>query len=90
MAAQPGNPKLWNRLKAQAIAKYPHQAADGKLSFAAAKWIKEEYIREGGNYVNSINEVDPKNRDFEAEEKTKEKNKKQAKKRAMKKANLVV
>ena len=90
MASQPANPKLWNTLKGQAIAKYPHQAADGKLSFAAAKYLKEQYIAQGGNYVNSINEVDPKNRDFKAEAEKKVKEKKQAKKRAMKKANLVV
>jgi len=88
--AQPSNPKLWNRLKSQSVAKYPHQAADGRLSFAAAKWLRQEYIREGGSFVNSIHEVDPKDRDFKAEEETKEKTKKQAKKRAMKKANLVV
>lgn len=88
--AQPSNPKLWNRLKAQSIAKYPHQAADGKLTFAAAKWLRQEYIREGGSFVNSIHEVDPKDRDFEAEAKTKAHDKEQAKKRAMKKSNLVV
>lgn len=88
--AQPSNPKLWNRLKAQAIAKYPHQAASGKLGFAAGKWLRQEYIAQGGGFVNSINEVDPKDRDFKAEEEKKVKTKKQAKKRAMKKANLVV
>ena len=88
--AQPSNPKLWNRLKAQSIAKYPHQSADGRLSFAAGKWLRQEYIAQGGGFVNSIEEVDPKDRDFKAEEEKKVKTKKQAKKRAMKKANLVV
>ena len=88
--AQPSNPKLWNLLKGQSIAKYPHQAADGKLTFAAAKWLRQEYINQGGGFVDSIKEVDPKNRDFKAEEENKVKEKKQAKKRAMKKANLVV
>jgi hypothetical protein len=88
--AQASNPKLWNRLKAQAIAKYPHQAADGRLGFAAGKWLRQEYLAQGGGFVNSITEVANKDRDFKAEEEKKEKTKKQAKKRAMKKANLVV
>ena len=90
MASQPSNPKMWNTLKGQAIAKYPHQAADGKLSFAAAKYLKEQYLAQGGGYVDSIDQVDPKFRDYKDEAEKKAKTKAQAKKRAMKKANLVV
>jgi hypothetical protein len=87
--AQPDNPKLYNSLLAQAKAKFPSHKPNG-LSYPAAKWFGQEYARQGGGYVDSIKQVDPKLRDYKVEAEKKEKTKEENKKRAMKKRGLVV
>lgn len=66
MSNVPANPKLWNSLSRQAKAKYPSQRTKG-LTYAAAKWLREEYQREGGSYVASKRDIDPKARDYQQE-----------------------
>jgi hypothetical protein len=61
MADVPANPKLWNLLLGQAKAKYPSRGKN--LAFPASKWLREEYARQGGKFVASKREVDPKLRD---------------------------
>ena len=61
MADVPANPKLWNLLMGQAKAKYPSRGKN--LAFPASKWLREEYARQGGKFVASKREVDPKLRD---------------------------
>lgn len=86
---QPSNPKLYNTLLAQAKAKYPSHKPDG-LSFPAAKWFGQAYAQQGGGYVDSIKQVDPKLRDFKTEDIKKEKRKKADAKRKAKKLNIVI
>ena len=87
--AQPNNPKLYNMLLAQAKAKYPSHKPNG-LSFPAAKWFGNEYARQGGGFVDSIKEVDPKLRDFKQEEVEKEKRKEALEKKKKKQSGFVV
>jgi len=87
--AQPNNPKLYNMLLAQAKAKYPSHKTNG-LSFPAAKWFGNEYARQGGGFVDSIKEVDPKLRDFKQEEVEKEKRKKALEEKKKKQSGFVV
>ena len=62
MADTPANPKLWNLLRNQARAKYPSRVTKN-LSFPASKWLRDEYARQGGQFVASKRDVDPKLRD---------------------------
>lgn len=87
--AQPNNPKLYNMLLAQAKAKYPSHKPNG-LSFPAAKWFGNEYARQGGGFVDSIKQVDPKLRDFKQEEVEKEKRKEALEKKKKKQSGFVV
>jgi hypothetical protein len=87
--AQPNNPKLYNMLLAQAKAKYPSHKPNG-LSFPAAKWFGNEYARQGGGFVDSIKQVDPKLRDFKQEEVEKEKRKKALEEKKKKQSGFVV
>jgi len=87
--AQPNNPKLYNMLLAQAKAKYPSHKPNG-LSFPAAKWFGNEYARQGGGFVDSIKEVDPKLRDFKQEDIEKEKRKEALEKKKKKQSGFVV
>jgi hypothetical protein len=87
--AQPNNPKLYNMLLQQAKAKFPSHKPNG-LSFPAAKWFGQEYAREGGGFVDSIKQVDPKLRDFKQEEIVKEKRKEAADKKKKKQSGFVV
>ena len=87
--AQPNNPKLYNMLLQQAKAKFPSHKPNG-LSFPAAKWFGQEYAREGGGFVDSIKQVDPKLRDFKQEAIVKEKRKKALDKKKKKQAGFVV
>jgi hypothetical protein len=73
MANVPENPKLWNLLLDQARAKHPSHGVG--LSYPAAKFVREEYERQGGSYVGSKLEVPEKNRDLEKEAEDKKKNK---------------
>lgn len=77
----PANPQLWNRLVSQAKAKFPHSNPRGGVNRAGAKWIKEEYAREGGQYVESKQDVDPKFRDYKKEEADKKRRKENEKKK---------
>ena len=87
--AQPNNPKLYNMLLKQAKAKFPSHKPNG-LSFPAAKWFGQEYAREGGGFVDSIKQVDPKLRDFKQEAIVKEKRKEALDKKKKKQAGFVV
>jgi hypothetical protein len=87
--AQPNNPKLYNMLLQQAKAKFPSHKPNG-LSFPAAKWFGQEYAREGGGFVDSIKQVDPKLRDFKQEEIVKEKRKAALEKKKKKQSGFVV
>ena len=85
----PANPKLWNSLREQARAKFPHSGSSGALPFPAAKWLSEEYARQGGQYVSSKRDIDPKLRDYDQEAEDAKKRKEQELKRKKKKANLL-
>jgi hypothetical protein len=87
--AQPNNPKLYNMLLAQAKAKFPSHKPNG-LSFPAAKWFGNEYARQGGGFVDSIKQVDPKLRDFKEEDIKKEKRKEALEKKKKKQSGFVV
>jgi hypothetical protein len=87
--AQPNNPKLYNMLLQQAKAKFPSHKPGG-LSFPAAKWFGQEYAREGGGFVDSIKQVDPKLRDFKQEAIDKQKRKEAADKKKKKQSGFVV
>ena len=87
--AQPNNPKLYNMLLQQAKAQFPSHKPNG-LSFPAAKWFGQEYAREGGGFVDSIKQVDPKLRDFKQEAIVKEKRKEALDKKKKKQAGFVV
>ena len=87
--AQPNNPKLYNMLLQQAKAKFPSHKPNG-LSFPAAKWFGQEYAREGGGFVDSIKQVDPKLRDFKQEEIDKEKRQAALEKKKKKQSGFVV
>jgi len=87
--AQPSNPKLYNMLLAQAKARFPSHKPNG-LSFPAAKWFGQEYAREGGGFVDSIKQVDPKLRDFKEEDIKKEKRKEALEKKKKKQSGFVV
>ena len=47
----------------QAKAKYPTKRPGAGTNRAANKWASQEYSRQGGDWVSSIKEVDPKLRD---------------------------
>ena len=66
MADVPANPKLWNLLLRQAKAKYPSHSKN--LAFPASKWLRDEYSRQGGKFVGSKREVDPKLRDVKQDQ----------------------
>jgi len=86
--AQPDNPKMYNALSQQARAKYPSSRTKG-LTYAATKWLSSEYAKNGGGYVDSIKEVDPKKRDYKKEGEDKVKRKKSEKKRNIQKQGFV-
>lgn len=43
----PANPKLWQMLATQAKAKFPKYP-----SLPASKWIHQEYVKKGGQFVS--------------------------------------
>lgn len=64
MASVPANQKLWNMLIAQAKTKfrvYP--------SLAASKWIHDQYVKEGGRFVDSEKKVDKRFKDNKSDKK---------------------
>jgi hypothetical protein len=65
MAKVAANQKLYNSIKRQAASKFPPKA--GKSNPAANNWVSKQYEQEGGTWVTSIKEVDPKFRDVPAE-----------------------
>jgi hypothetical protein len=85
----PANPKLWNSLRAQARAKFPHSGLEGTLPYPAAKWLKAEYDRQGGQYVTSKQDINPRLRDNEQDAEDAKKRKIAEEKRKKKKANLL-
>ena len=90
MAAQPvpSNPKLWNLLTSQARAKYPSAKTKG-LSFPAAKFVRDEYARQGGGFVDSKSQVNPKLRDTKKEAEDKKKRQESDLKRKKKKQGFI-
>jgi hypothetical protein len=82
MADVPANPKLWNLLLRQAKAKYPSRSKN--LAFPASKWLREEYARQGGSFVGSKKDVDPKLRDVKQEQEDSKKRKLAEKKKKQK------
>ena len=86
--AQPDNPKLYNALGLQAQAKYPAQRSAG-LSPAAGKWRQNEYLKQGGSFVENINQVDPKKRDYKQEALDSQKRKKKALKKKIQNSGFV-
>jgi hypothetical protein len=79
LADTPANPKLWNLLRSQAKAKYPSHGKN--LSFPASKWLRDEYARQGGKFVASKRDVDPKLRDDRQDAEDAKKRKEAEKKR---------
>lgn len=77
----PANPQLWNRLLSQAKAKFPHLNANGGTNRAANKWLSQEYSKEGGQFVDSKEDVDPRFRDYKKEEEDKKRRKEKEKKK---------
>lgn len=79
----PANPQLWNSILGRAKSRFPHARADGGVTFPEASWASKEYKREGGQYVNSKSDVDPRFRDYkkEAEDKKRRKEKEKQKRR---------
>lgn len=70
----PANPKMWNMLTTQARSKFTTYPSP-----AAAHWVHSRYVALGGKFVQSKKEIDPRMRDYVAEEKEK-KEKEQKKK----------
>jgi hypothetical protein len=85
---QPDNPKLFNALTNQAMAKYPSYKTAG-LSPSAGKWRQNEYLKQGGSFVQDIRQVDPKKRDFKQEAIKKQKAHIKYKKEKIKKSGFV-
>jgi hypothetical protein len=85
----PSNPKLYDAIESQAKARYPKHRGKGN-SPQANKMLSQQWAAMGGTFVNSIQEVDPKNRDFKKEEEDRNKSRAARKKREMKKRNFVV
>lgn len=88
MARVPANPKLWNLLTSQARAKYPSQKTKG-LSFPAAKFVRDEYARQGGSFVASKAEVNPKLIDTKKDAEDKKKRQEAAVKKKKKQQGLI-
>jgi len=88
--AQPNNPKLYNMLLNQAKAKWPSHKGPNHLSWPAMKWFGQEYAREGGGYVDSIQQVDPNLRDYKQEAIKKEEEKEAREKANLKKRGYLV
>jgi len=82
----PANPLLYNSISRAERAR--HHAFRGN-NFAAAKGIEEEYARMGGQFVQSINDVDPKLRDYRQEEIDRQKRKAAQEKRKKKNSLLL-
>jgi hypothetical protein len=59
----PQNQKLWDLLIGQAKAKFPSHSDN--LSFPGAKWVSAEYTRQGGQYVDSKNDIPANLRDLQ-------------------------
>lgn len=85
---QPDNPKLWNTLKQQAVAKYPRQHGKGTTP-QANKWISEQYAQAGGGFVRSKKEIDPKKRDLKQEAKNRVEERKKRQKKNLKQKGFV-
>ena len=86
----PANPQLWNNLRDQARAKYPRPNSHGGLTFPQNKWLKEEYAREGGQWVDNPDDVDPRFRDKEDEQKHKDRRKELDKKKRRNRGEIVL
>ena len=86
--AQPDNPKLYNALGLQAQSKYPAKRTAG-ISAAAGRWRQNEYLKQGGSFVESIDQVDPKKRDYKQEALDSQKRKKKAVKKKIENSGFV-
>ena len=74
----PANPMLYNAISR--IQRAMHHETRGN-NFAAAKGIQQEYANEGGQFVNSKADVDPRFRDRIKEEQDAKKRKEKEKKK---------
>jgi len=82
----PANPLLYNSISR--IQRARHHAFKGS-NFAAAEGTSSEYARVGGQYVSSIEEVNPNLRDYKQEEIDKQKRKAAEEKRKKKNSLLL-
>lgn len=85
----PANPILWNRIVANSRSRFPHSNPHGGLTRPEAKWASEEYVREGGQYVDSKQDVDPRFRDYKKEEADKKRRKENEKKKRREHGEIV-
>ena len=73
----PANPKMWNMYVAQAKARFRTFPSP-----TASSWVRSQYVKAGGKFVDKQSEVDPRFRDYadEAMKKKKAMQKKKVKK----------
>lgn len=83
------NQLMWNSLMRQALAKYPPRSPNATTSFAANRWASQQYTTQGGSWVGSMDQVDPKLRDVKTEKIKKEKAKVSRIKRIKKEEGLL-
>jgi len=88
MAEVAKNQRLWNSLVAQAESKYPSRRGKG-ITWAAAKWAKDQYVMKGGEYVGSLSEVPRQFRDLDKEARDKKEDKKKRVEAEKKKRGLL-
>lgn len=85
----PANPQLWNRLVSQSKARYPHNNPKGGMTRVEVNWVKDEYDREGGQYVDSKDDIDPRFRDYKKEAEDKKRRKENDKKKRRARGEIV-
>jgi hypothetical protein len=85
----PDNPKLFNALMNQAVAKYPSHRVPG-ASPVGKQWAHMQYVQSGGGFTDSIFKVDPSKRDYQAEAKQREEDAKKRRDKNLKARGFVV
>ena len=83
------NQLMWNSLMRQALAKYPPRSPNATTSFAANRWASQQYVSQGGSWVATMDQTDPKLRDPKTEAIKKEKAKVSKIKREKKEEGLL-
>lgn len=84
----PANPQMYNQLSNRARTMYAQRSVDGRMNFAAARWLADEYAKLGGQYVDSKEQVDPRFRDYDKEEEDRIKAKKRERKKRAERRGL--